>query len=29
MRQRNAKRRMIEEARELKKADDPLYEEKR
>lgn len=29
LRQRNARRRMIEEARELKKADDHLYDEKR
>ena len=29
MRERNARRRMIEEARELKKADTDLFEEKR
>lgn len=29
LRQRNARRRMLEEARELKKADDPLYDPKR
>ncbi|MBQ5949478.1 MULTISPECIES: hypothetical protein [unclassified Massilia] len=29
MRERNARRRMIEEARELKKADNDLFEEKR
>ncbi|WP_179119271.1 hypothetical protein [Massilia sp. KIM] len=29
MRERNARRRMLEEARELKKADDNLFEEKR
>ncbi|WP_020656897.1 hypothetical protein [Massilia niastensis] len=29
LRQRNARRRMLEEARELKKADDSLYDEKR
>jgi hypothetical protein len=29
MRERNARRRMLEEARELKKADNDLFEEKR